>query len=102
MSVEFLIFLIALIAIIIFFKNFYSCVYFVVIVDIFLRVVTYLKENLLRSDVFDFLNYVPGSVAQIIKSFDMDIFTEVLLFVYILVYIIFEIIIVKQFIKRKF
>lgn len=102
MSIEFIIFLVALLAIIIFFKNFYSCVYFVVIVDIFLRVVTYLKDNFFRADVFDFLNYVPGSVAHIIKSFDMAIFTEILLFVYILMYIIFEIIIIKQFIKKRF
>jgi len=100
MSIEFIIFLVVLLAVIIFFKSFYSCVYFVVIVDIFLRVVTYLKDNLLRADVFDFLNYIPGSVAQIIKSFDVAILTEVLLFIYILLYIIFEIIIIKQFIKR--
>ena len=101
MSIEFAVFIIALIAIIICFKNFYSGVYFVVIVDIFLRVVTYLKTNLIRSDVLDFLNYIPSSVASIIKSFDVSIFTEVLLFIYVAMYIVFEVIIIKQFIKKR-
>lgn len=101
MSVEFAIFIVALIAIIICFKNFYSGVYFVVIVDIFLRVVTYLKTNLIRADVLDFVNYIPANVAEIIRSFNVDVLTEVLLFVYVAIYIVFEVIIIKQFIKKR-
>lgn len=101
MSIEFIIFIIALVAIIVCFKNFYSGVYFVVIVDIFLRVVTYLKDNLIRADVLDFLNYIPASVSEIILSFNVDILTDVLLFIYVAIYIVFEVIIIKQFIKKR-
>lgn len=102
MSVEFLIFIIALVIVIVFYKSFYSFVYFTVIVDIFLRVVTYLKTELIRADAFSFLNYIPDSVAVIIKSWDLGIFTEVLIFIYAVIYIVFLILTIKRFIKRKF
>ena len=102
MSVEFLVFIIALAVVVIFYKSFYSFVYFTVIVDIFLRVVTYLKSDLLRTDAFSFLNYIPDSVVAIIESFDAGIFTEILIFIYAVIYIIFLIFIIKKFVQKKF
>ncbi len=102
MTVQLLIFILALIAVIFFFKNFNACVYFVVIVDIFLRVVTALKLNYLRSDAFSFLGVIPGDVPSILRSFDLGVFNEILMIVYLIIYIIFEILIIRLFIKRKF
>ena len=102
MSVELIVFLIALVLVIVFYKSFYSFVYFTVIVDIFLRVVTYLKVNLLRADSFSFLSYVPDNVGVILKSWDLGIFTEILMFLYVVIYIIFLALIIKKFVKKKF
>lgn len=102
MTVQLIIFLIALAAVIFFFKNFNACVYFVVIVDIFLRIVTYLKLNYLRSDAFSFFDFIPASVPSIINSFELGVFNEVLMMIYLVIYIIFEVLIIRFFVKRKF
>lgn len=102
MTVQLLIFILALVAIIFFFKNFNACVYFVVMVDIFLRIVTYLKLHYFRADAFSFFDAIPGSVLDILNSFEMGIFNEILVIVYIIVYIIFEVLLIRFFIRRKF
>ena len=102
MTIELIVFIIALAAIIFFFKNFNACVYFIVMVDIFLRVVTYLIEHYLRADAFSFLESLPSSVLDILNGFSAGIVNEVLVIVYIIIYIIFEVLLIRFFIKRKF
>lgn len=102
MSIEFIVFLVALIVITFIYRSFYSFVYFTVIIDIFLRIVSYLKENILRTDALNFLDYVPDSVSTIIKSWDFGLLTEVLLFLLVIIYIIFLALTIKHFIKKKF
>lgn len=102
MTIELLVFIIALAAIIFFFKNFNACVYFVVMVDIFLRVVTYLIEHYLRADAFSFLSSLPSSVLEILNGFASGMLNEILVIIYIIIYIIFEVLLIRFFIKRKF
>ena len=102
MTIELLIFIIALAAIIFFFKNFNACVYFIVMVDIFLRIVTYLIQNYLRADAFSFLDSMPSSVLEILNGFSVGLLNEILDIIYIIIYIIFEVLLVRFFIKRKF
>ncbi len=102
MTIQLIIFLVALCAIIFFFKNFNACVYFVVIVDIFLRIVAYLKLHYLRSDAFSFFEWFPADVPTIINSFELGTFNEILMIIYIIVYIIFEVLMIRFFVKRKF
>ncbi len=102
MTIQLIIFLVALCAVIFFFKNFNASIYFIVIVDIFLRIVTYLKLNYLRNDAFSFLGLFPDDIPAIIDSFELGVFNEILMFIYLLVYIIFEILIIRYFVKRKF
>lgn len=102
MQIQFMIFLIALIAVIVFFKNFNACVYFVVMVDIFLRIFTYLKTYILKDGAFDFLGLIPTNVPAIIQSFDMGVFNEIIMILYLIIYIVFEVLIIKTFIRKKF
>lgn len=102
MTVQLLIFILALVAVIFFFKNFNACVYFVVMIDIFLRIVTYLTQHYLRADAFSFLDAVPSDVLAILNSFDLGVVNEILVIVYIIIYIIFEVLLIRFFIKRKF
>ncbi len=102
MTLELLIFIIALAAIIFFFKNFNATVYFVVMVDIFLRVVTYLIAHYLRADAFSFLDSLPSSVLEILNGFSSGLLNEILVIIYIIIYIIFEVLLIRFFIKRKF
>jgi len=102
MTVQLVIFILALAAIIFFFKNFNACVYFVVMIDIFLRIVTFLTEHYLRADAFSFLDAIPSSVLAMLNSFEMGALNEVLVIIYVIIYIIFEVLLIRFFIKRKF
>ena len=102
MTAQLIVFILALVAVIFFFKNFNACVYFIVMVDIFLRIVTYLKLHYLKDGAFRFLDAIPGNVLDILNSFDLGAFNEILVVLYIIVYIIFEVLLIRFFIKRKF
>ena len=102
MTIQLLIFIIALGAIIFFFKNFNACVYFIVMVDIFLRVLAYLIQHYLRADAFSFIESLPSSVLEILNSFEVGVLNEILVIIYIIIYIIFEVLLIRFFIKRKF
>lgn len=102
MNIPFLIFVVALVLVIVFFKDFNAFVYFVVASDIFLRLVFYLKTNLIKDSALSFLNSIPADVPTIIKSLDLGMFTELLIIIYVIVYIIFEGYLIRNFIRRKF
>lgn len=102
MSIPMIVFIVALILVVVFFKDFHAFVYSVVVIDIFLRVVTYLKMYIIKDTAFSFLNAVPADVPSIIKSIDMGAFTDVLMFVYVVVYIVFEVFLINKFVHKKF
>lgn len=102
MSIPLVIFIVALILVVIFYKDFHAFVYFVVGVDVFLRLVGYLKANIIKDSAFSFFNAVPSDVPEIIRSFDLGAVTEIFIFVYVIIYIIFEIYLIRNFIKKKF
>ena len=102
MTVQLMVFIIALLAIAVFYKNFNACVYFIVIVDIFLRVFTYLKTYILRDDAFDFLSLIPSNVLALLQSFDMGVLNDIVLALYIIVYIVFEVLIVRALVKKRY
>lgn len=102
MSIPFVLFVVALILVVLFYKDMKAFVYFVVMTDIFLRLVTYLKTNIIKDTAFSFLDAIPSDVPEIIRSFDLDVLTEILIFLYIVTYIIFEIFLIRIFVKKKF
>ena len=102
MTIELVVFIIALALIIFIFKNFNASIYFIVMVDIFLRLVTYLFEHYLRADTFSFLESLPSSLLEVVNSFSLGILNEIFVAIYIAIYIIFEVLLIRFFIKRKF
>lgn len=102
MTIPVVVLIIALILIIVFFKDFRAFVYAVVTIDIFLRIVTYLKTYIIKDTAFGFLNYIPESIPAIIKSFDLGMFIDIIMFLYIVIYIIFLGFMISKFVNRKF
>lgn len=102
MTAQLIVLIILLCIVIFFFRNFNACVYFVVMVDIFLRIVYYLKMNILRADAFDFFKYIPADIPTIINSFHLGVFNDLLMGIYVIMYIVFEVILINVFINRKF
>lgn len=102
MNISFWIFVLCLILVIVFFKDFHAFVYFVVAADIFLRLVTYFKANIIKDTAFVFLNSIPNDVPTIIRSLDLGMFDEILIFIYVVIYMIFEGFLIRNFIRKKF
>lgn len=102
MNIPLVIFIIALVLVIFFYKDFNAFVYFVVGVDVFLRIVSYLKAYVIKDSAFSFLGAIPSNVPEIIRSFDLGTLTEIIMFIYVIIYIIFEIYLIRNFIKKKF
>lgn len=98
-----LIVLIVLIAIvIIFFKNFSSFIYFFAIADILLRILTAIKLNIPLKDIAAVIdNYIPANIPAIVSKYISGIPYTIFIWLYIIIFIIFETYIIKTFWKKK-
>lgn len=102
MSVSVIVLILALILIIVFFKDFNAFVYAFVMIDIFLRIVTYLKTYIIKDNAFGFFDFIPESIPAIIKSFDFGTFNDIVMFLYVIIYMIFLGLMFSKFVNRKF
>lgn len=102
MTIPVIVLIIILILIIVFFKDFNAFIYSLVMIDIFLRIVTYLKTYIIKDSAFGFFSFVPESIPAIINSFDLGIFADVVMFLYVVVYMIFLGLLFSKFVNRKF
>ena len=102
MSISVIVLIILLILIIVFFRDFNAFIYSFVMIDIFLRIITYLKTYLLKDNAFGFFDFVPESIPAILKSFDLGNFNDIVMFLYVLVYMIFLGLLCSKFVNRKF
>lgn len=90
-------------AIVFFFKRTFSgFIYAVGMVDIFLRILAFLKGQLLGGEALAFVNrWFPASIPAIIRNYTEGALTTVLLWIYVVIMIIFEVYVIKEFIKRR-
>ena len=102
MSVSVIVLILALILIIVFFKDFNAFVYAFVMIDIFLRIVTYLKTYIIKDNAFGFFDFIPESIPAILKSFDFGTFNDIVMFLYVIIYMIFLGLMFSKFVNRKF
>ena len=98
-----LIILVILIGIVVFFfKTFSSFIYFLAIVDIFLRIITFFKLQLANYEIYAILNkYIPTSIPGILNAYSTGILNTVLIWLYVIAMIIIESYIIKTFFRKK-
>ena len=98
-----LVILIVLIGIVVFFfKKFSSFIYFLAIVDIFLRIMTFIKLQISNYEIYSFLNkYIPTSIPSIIDAYSSGILNTILIWLYVIAIIIFESYIIRTFFRKK-
>ena len=88
--------------VIMFFKRFSSFVFFVAIVDIFLRILTFIKNNIGLPDLSAVIGkYVPSGMLGIISKYTEGILTIILNWIYVGIMVIFLFYICKIFFKKK-
>lgn len=90
-------------AIVFFFKRTFSgFVYSVAVVDIFLRIVAYLKIHLFTGELAMFFNrYFPNSIPAIIGKYTSSTLQMVLMWIYVGIMIVFEFYIIRIFFKKR-
>ena len=90
-------------AIVFFFKRTFSgFVYSVAVVDIFLRILAYLKLHLFTGEVASFfIKYFPNSIPSIISKYTSSTLETVLMWVYVGIMIVFEFYVIRTFFNKK-
>ena len=85
-----IIILIILILVLLFKRTFSSAIYAIVIVDIFLRLIDFLRDYIkIAGDIGNFFNSIPESLNDVIIRSTSGIFTDILLWIIFVVYVIF-------------
>lgn len=78
-----------------------SIVYFLPIIDIGLRIIDFLKDNIKSPELIEFLNkYLPASIPSIVDKYTSGFLNEIFIWLYVIIFIVFEIKLIATFIKR--
>ena len=101
MDIVVIVFVLAAVVVMIF-KRFSSFVYYIAFADIFFRILDFIANNLPINFLSNFLNtYFPNSVSHIINIYSQGIFTTVLLWILLVIYIIFDGYLIKALWHKK-
>ncbi len=93
---------IILVLVILFFKRFSSFVFSIAIIDIFLRIIAFIKYNLPSNDFTElFKKHIPDNIFSIIDNYTKGIINTGLKWLFVITMCFFWFYIVKIFIKRK-
>ena len=102
MYIDVLVLVILMVIVIMFFKRFSSFVFFMAIVDIFLRILTFIKNNIGLPDLAAVIdNYIPESILAIVGNYTSGILYTIIAWAYIIIMAIFLFYNTKFFIKKK-
>ena len=95
--------IVLLLIVVLWFKSFNSFVYFLALIDIFLRIYTFIRLNIGIPEISNFLARlnIPASIPAILGAYSNGIFYTILICGYIIIYIIFEWYIIKTFFHKK-
>lgn len=83
-------------------RTFSSFIYSLAIVDIFLRILHFIKLNVINAELGSILSrYFPTSLFNLVDSYTSGIFHLILTWFLVIAYIIFEYYIVCTFFRKK-
>ena len=84
------------------FKTFDSFIYFVAVVDIFLRILTFIKVHVSVPELQALIGrYFPESVPAIINKYTNGIVNTIFIWVYAIIFMIFLFYTVRIFLRKK-
>lgn len=91
--------LIIIILVLLFKRTFSSAIYAIVIVDIFLRLVDFIRIHI--PQIAHLISGIPASLNAVITRYTGSIIELILLWLMFIVYVIFEFYIFRTFLKKK-
>jgi len=101
MYVDLGVILVLLLIVIVFFRRFSSFVYAFAIIDIFLRIMTFIKYNTVPELKSLIGKYLPESIASVISRYSSGVFYTILMWAYVIIFIIFLFYVTSYFIKKR-
>lgn len=101
MYVDLAVVIILLIVVGIFFRRFSSFVYAFAIMDIFLRIMAFFRDNTVPEVKALIGKYLPSSIAAIIGKYSSGLFYTLLMWAYVIIFIIFLSYITSYFIRKR-
>jgi len=102
MYIDLVVVIVLLLLVLFFFRKFSSFVYAVAIIDIFLRIVTFIKNNVPVPELKTLIGtYCPSSVSAIIDRYSDGIFYTIIMWGFVFVYICFLFYTTRTFIHKK-
>ncbi len=104
MYIDLIVLIILIVIVIMFFKRFSSFVFFMAIIEIFLRILTFIKNNIGLPDVAALIGkYLPENIFDIIDKYTstINVLNIILKWSFVIIMIIFLTYITKIFINKK-
>ena len=99
---DLIIIIVLLVLAVIFFRDFKSVVYGLGIIEIFLRILTFIKNNIGIKEVSNIIGkYIPESIISIIGKYSTGLLYTVLIWLFLISMICFLVYLLKYFFKRK-
>ena len=102
MSWDLIVIAILVVAVVLFFRKFSSFVYFVAILDMLLRILTFIKNNVGLPDVSALIGkYVPASIPALIGKYTDGVIYTILMWCFVIIMAIFLGYTIRIFWKKK-
>ncbi|MBQ8891590.1 MAG: hypothetical protein IJ068_01850 [Bacilli bacterium] len=96
-----IIFIILLVVVILFFKRLSNTVFFVAIIDILLRILTFIRDNTFQEIKSFISKYFPENIPHIISKYAKGDLYTILVWIYVILMCVFLYYVIRIFIKRK-
>ena len=102
MYIDLIVLIVLILVVVMFFKRFSSFVFFMAIIEMFLRILTFIKNNIGLPDVKALINkYIPENIFAIINKYTSGTLATILEWAFVIIMIIFLSYIIKIFIHKK-
>lgn len=102
MYIDLVVLIILILIVVMFFKRFSSFVFLMAIIDIFLKIMTYIKYNIRLKDLSYVIGkYLPESIFDIIHKYTNGLVSTILEWCFVGIMVIFLSYIIKIFIRKK-
>ena len=102
MYIDLIVLIVLMVVVITTYKKFYSFVFFMAIVDILLRILTFIKNNIGLKDVSNLIGkYIPSSIFGIINKYTHGSVNIILKWAFVVIICFFLYYIIKIFIKKR-
>jgi len=84
------------------FRKFSNFVYCIAIIDIFLRILEFIKFNLPIPEIKIFIaQYFPSSIPSLINKYSSGVLNTAIMWCYVIIFIIFEYYTIRAFFRKK-